>query len=146
MGGEIPGAWLQQRITAGLLAPVGHQGAARALGGVVAPGLQGVVDHQQLALGHGCGALAKPGGQARVQLAAPAGRALGRGGQESEGLELGGRCRLQGRAGLQPQRELRLRTLVQRHQLLAPERPVPLDPLHRQGIEHLMGEHHTAQR
>ena len=39
VGGEIPGAWLQQRIAAGLLAPVCHQGAARALGGVVAPGL-----------------------------------------------------------------------------------------------------------
>ena len=44
---EIPVARILQRIVAGLLLPVGHQGAITALRGVVTPGLMGVVDHQQ---------------------------------------------------------------------------------------------------
>ena len=47
VGREIPVARILQGIVAGLLLPVGHQGAVAALGGVVAPGLMGVIDHQQ---------------------------------------------------------------------------------------------------
>ncbi|MFN5162343.1 MAG: hypothetical protein ACK5IA_10775, partial [Cyanobacteriota bacterium] len=42
--------------------------------------------------------------------------------------------RLQGLAGDQLKRGRGVQLLVKGHQLLAPERPVPLDSLHRQGI------------
>ena len=81
-----------------------------------------------------------------MELRGPAGRALGGRGQESEGLQRSIVLRLQGFAGLQPQRGLGLRPLVQDQHLAAPEGPVPDEALHRQGIEHLMGQHHAPHR
>ena len=136
MGGEIPGARLQQRIVAGPLGPIGHQGALGPLGRVVTPGLMGVVDHQQLAAAQTPATILQPGSQAGVEFAAPATRSLGAGLPESQGFELGELIRLQELAGFEPQV-----IAVQCHPLAAPERPVRHNPLHRQGIEHLMGQH-----
>ena len=143
---EIPVAGLQQRIVAGLLLAVGHQRAIAALGAVVAPGFVGVIDHQQLSGRQGGGGLRQPGGQPRMQLGGEARSALRTWLQQPQGLQLCQGLRLQGLAGGQLKRGRGVRLLVKGHQLLAPERPVPLDSLHRQGIEHLVGQHHAHQR
>ena len=81
-----------------------------------------------------------------MELRAPAALALRAGRHQPEGLELRSDVGLEGFAGFKPERGPGSRVLVQGHPLAAPERTVPLDPLYGQGIEHLMGEQHTAHR
>ncbi len=146
MSREVPVAGRLQGVGAGLLLAVGHQRAVAALGRVVAPGLMGVVNHQQHAGIQACSGLLQPGSLFGVELRGPTGGALEARIEEPQGFELGELFALKRFAGLEPQRGLGLINLVQGHLLAAPEDPVPLHPLHGQGIEHLMGQQHTVDR
>ena len=139
MGREVPLAGVQQRIGLGPLAPIGQQRAIGALGSVVAARFQGIVDHQQHALPQSLATGLKPRFQARVSFRAPAGRTAGR--RQIQGRQLRHLLGPQGGSGLESQGPLE----IAGHLLPTPPRAIPQQAIHRQGIEHLMGDHHPGE-
>jgi hypothetical protein len=142
---QWPGS--HQGVVAGLLLAVGHQGAVAALGGVVAPGLVGVIHHQQLAAGQ---ALAAPAatrapGRDAARWCQPGGR-WGPGLEQPEGSRGANAGGGKGSPACSRSRGWAPGSPCTGHPLVAPEGPVPHDALHRQGIEHLVGQHHAGHR
>ena len=142
MGREIPVAGIQQRIGAGPLLAVSQQSASRAPRGVVATGLQGVIHHQQMAFDQAGAGRLQPRRTARMEFGAPAARQARRGSIQIQISQLLKRLGFESRPGAEPEPPIR----SQDHLLQAPHAAIPGDPLHREGIEHLMGQHHAPHR